>query len=879
MPLPIDNRPWVPRPIPNWLIKELSRRRDDIGIQYPKDIGWNTDGNWNTYKGSMMPWVRVCSNGTGQSKFLAAFTKATKTKYNGFVLYGGNGFEDTFGIKNNKNILGYEVDGTPHQLPLDGANFSYTLPNISSSNASSVPMYLPSPGITSVEANVKKELIREITIKWNCYGFGQLEYMTPYFLTPGITVTVEFGWNHFNKESLLDLNSDSYPTSYKIFDSDGKIVDKKMLKLLDLWTDGTTLYDSNIINSKGMYDVTFGLIGNFEFSTTDGIKYDCSTTIYSKHRNFSGVSLQNPQSKEDNTTDNKPKLLSMNFSNFMEKRLKTVKDAFLNNKNYFDQVIEFEKQANPKADITIDSVHFYGGKSEDRLFFGRNDFNTNTSSSMKMYSNDYLNTPKKNLDWDSESNDDIWVTGGFLIELCNYFLTKPSDLKTSQGTSFQYYQLSQTNNIIGGHPNLITCNPSVVLIPNANTPKYINGYGYKLSDNGNIDDFDKIYLEKNGIKELFLNNFIQPKTSPFSINLAKKDENFGFANRAVLKTFQTGQVSTNLGIARDDLDKIINVFRYNKNNFNEPNYYSFPRYKNEDKYNQNVKFKYGRYGYFEDLFIGVKTIIDTAKECETVGDFWEKLLEKISDATNGFWDLKIIESPNVLYIMDQKFFNPEDFKKKQVYQFDINSARNIIKTINFTSTLSNVQANQVIAASSNNQTGGENTTAAPPSFVYGDRFFQAPTPDTPPKTNFIQNSNEIKQLQTSGKDEGDGKRYLMTFHNEDESKYNIVALALPNKGLLTAILSDDDFNNNPNVYGGQQPNFTLEMTLQGIAGFRTFQCFSIKNFPRPYSDQDVIFQIVDVSHNITNSNWETTIKASIRPLRQNIKPTYIDGSE
>jgi len=91
-------------------------------------------------------------------------------------------------------------------------------------------------------------------------------------------------------------------------------------------------------------------------------------------------------------------------------------------------------------------------------------------------------------------------------------------------------------------------------------------------------------------------------------------------------------------------------------------------------------------------------------------------------------------------------------------------------------------------------------------------------------------------------------------------------------------LTDGDLDNNVNVYGGQQPNFTLEMTLQGIAGFRTFQCFSFKNFPRPYSDEDVIFQIVDVTHNLTNDNWETRIKAGIRPLR-GLKPKYVDGSE
>ena len=73
--------------------------------------------------------------------------------------------------------------------------------------------------------------------------------------------------------------------------------------------------------------------------------------------------------------------------------------------------------------------------------------------------------------------------------------------------------------------------------------------------------------------------------------------------------------------------------------------------------------------------------------------------------------------------------------------------------------------------------------------------------------------------------------------------------------------------NNTNVYGAQQPNFTIELLFHGIAGLKTFQVFSIKNFPRPYSDKEVLFQIVDVTHVVTNNVWETRVKAAIRPIR------------
>ena len=64
------------------------------------------------------------------------------------------------------------------------------------------------------------------------------------------------------------------------------------------------------------------------------------------------------------------------------------------------------------------------------------------------------------------------------------------------------------------------------------------------------------------------------------------------------------------------------------------------------------------------------------------------------------------------------------------------------------------------------------------------------------------------------------------------------------------------------------------MTLRGISGLRTFQLFSLKNLPSPYSDREIICQIVDVSHKVDSVDWTTTIKAGIRSIRgQSIKFT------
>ena len=94
---------------------------------------------------------------------------------------------------------------------------------------------------------------------------------------------------------------------------------------------------------------------------------------------------------------------------------------------------------------------------------------------------------------------------------------------------------------------------------------------------------------------------------------------------------------------------------------------------------------------------------------------------------------------------------------------------------------------------------------------------------------------------------------------------------------LLALLNDMDFTNNSNIYGGQQPGFNVEMTLQGISGLRTFQLFSLKNLPSPYSEREIMCQIVDISHKIDAGNWTTTIKAGIRSIRGQTLNFTTDG--
>jgi hypothetical protein len=877
-----DNRPWAPHPIPNWIIKEFIRRQNDIGLEYPVNVTWDDNGTWQNYKGPMTAWVRVFSNGTGKVN-----EKSNYPEKSGFILQGGYGFDQVYGIPDNKNILGYDSEGEPHTLDLSNDGNLVSFPNSISKENRTVQKFLPVPGITSIDAVVQKERIRKITVNWKCYGYAQLEYMTPYFLSPKISAFVEFGWNHFNQASLLDLRKSN------------------LKNLKDLFTvSGSVLYDKNIKESYGLYDVTMGIISGFDFTSQDGITFECKTEILSKHANYSGVMVNGASKVESDSTKTN---VQSSFASYLEKRVTKLPACIVLSRNFFDPLDEQESQSKDfiTKDFYLDSNK--NKKVEDRFFVGRKN----------EYGDESLMKGIADYDWDKSDQKDVWVTFGFLVELANLFFKQPIDIKPSDVKPFDLYEIDTSDIVIGAHPNLISCDGNVLLIPNAMAPKFNAGIYYPQPDDPEDNDYQKqvgfgnpnIFSSKitkvSTYDSLFPYDRTVAKVLKTGTQVRSTNTNFNilgiqFGNE------ENSSVGTGGAVIRDNLDRIINRFRYtdkigNKNNKRKKQSEligskSFPRWDSEEPVSKKPA---GYWGNLNDLYVNTKVIIECAKSADTVEKFYNDLLNKMSNAAGKIWDLAVIEDDHKLKIVDKKFIQ---FNNLKIYQFDIGSTNKFIKSVNFTAQLSNVAANQVIASASSNKTNSKSPNGTINSnqslqFPYGDRFnLIPPTPPTGSiertgKSELIDNNLEvIKQLQKPPQNSTNTNgSYIMTFKITEQANraqgvaggkeigWNIVNLVLPNETLLIALMNDMDFEKNSNIYGGQQPGFTVEMTLQGISGLRTFQLFSLKNLPSPYSEREIMCQIVDVSHKIDNGNWTTTIKAGIRSIRNKAVTFTTDG--
>lgn len=804
--------PFEIQPIPKYIRDELERRERDIGVKYIANTvaNWNDDGDWNTYKGPMRCWVRVCSNGIGDEKYGSK---------EGFVMGGANGFYKDYGVSANdynktETVLGYTPSGVPHVI--EGEN---------TQQSTAISKHVPPPGIISVDAVMQKSMYRQVTIKWKCYSKDHLDYMTPYFMSPGVSMFIEWGWNHYNPKSLLNLMDVGQPAKMKDSVDDktpgptGDPDDPRKSEgkgLLGIYTD--PLQQQLVVeDGKGLYDLTCGIITSFEYSLQQDGSYDCTTEVKSNSFIYSGVQTRSNALASTSPADNK--------GNKKPEPVKTLKDY-----------IENEFKSLPKTVLTglnsknpLFPIPGWPGP-ETRVFIPRN--------------LDTSNDPRTKIDnvtkysFDSGASDEFWITMGLFVDIINKFCMAESP---KPGATFN--QIDIKSSWIGGHKNIISTDGKVLLIPNSQAPNI----------SPSVEDRGKS------------KNYSTPPTQQDGSNTGTSSE--------ADKTMQSIFNST----ARQDLNEIINYFRINHGGMN-PADVEFP----SKKYDYNI-------GKLENIYIHKDVVIKAIEKSETVTDILNFVMNKLSEAVNGLWKFSLIQygpSNSLLSIVDTETFNLKRLqelnsdKKPYMYFFKNRASRNNIQSFNFTVKLSDKVATSVMFNSPK-----DNKTSVPMKnpfgFVTRDRFYKTTNDSsylTPKDKEILLQNQQNPELERDRLDkqretikkERDVKSgaYIVgvvTRENGEEVTY-IRKLVLTQKDLFTLLVNDKD-PNNASVNSFPQPGIKAEITLTGIGGFKTFQIFGIDNLPAPY-DKDILFQVEDVKHSLqSNGMWTTTLTAGMRPTK------------
>jgi hypothetical protein len=458
--------------------------------------------------------------------------------------------------------------------------------------------------------------------------------------------------------------------------------------------------------------------------------------------------------------------------------------------------------------------------------------------------------------------------------------------------------------VIGAHPNLMSCDPRV-LIPNYRSPKYhwgspglqqVQDAKTPKKGGGSLGTFLKGGFGDTDYEKQML------KPEPVLNNPA---------NLQVQKTFFQSKPTGKC--VRQNLEWIININRYLSQGKKPRSLtsYSFPHSSRKEFSNGQIVEKdyaglisniYFSYAEFENI------VVNSAK---TYTEIYDAIFKVLSDASDGYWDLALVESQTgVLTIVDKNYSNPANFKKSgEIYDFSYYDADNIIKSLKFRPQLSTAQATRVIYGRVNN-TGSAYVQSDKNDLLdykYRD-VVVLPEDESDREVEGRTRRDKIKEAKGNLQaiqvvNAGNDGTLQMTVATENTQfkktvsekvdvtvkvggkttkthrhvlipvpeDFEIVKLVIPasHKNFATTVVDDGD-DNNPR-YCAIQPGITIELVLEGIGGLRTFQYFRIRNLPKPYSHEEVIFRIVDVVQSINGTIWETTIKAGLIPLRKYIQ--------
>jgi len=983
---------WEIQNISTEMVRELRRRNNsnNIGMEIPNpfvNATFDFANNHNKYKGPMTPWVRIFSNGTGQianglvprSGYLnksGGQNPNDSKPYDGFILKGGDGFYDAFGYNNTTPltqkgaIIGYQATGEPHFID---ANLR-SLTNYQSKVDSKFPQdnvvssILPPPGITSVQLRQSRELLTFASFKFNCYSLAQLEYMMPFFLTPGINMIIEFGWNLYNQKSLLNLTD---AECWKVISEPQTALDRANL-------------------SYGNYGCVSGIVTKYNFTTQNGFVYECNVECTSRQGLFAGFRTDNNATKDQGSTSTE----YINLKDFIKIYLPSINDVIKSRSNFVDYAIDnrvaiankYAETQKQKADASanagqlenqktqnilkaiqasaaptkVGKSSFYGGNAEDRVFLGRREdiyqaakepgktkveYYTPPSSTMipsggpgyfappvqksppsqipviqyggvRQNRGGYIQTQvsfaDKTTDFDAnDTNDEVWLQLDFVFELINLFCSNPAN---------NLYVIDNYDIIINAHPNLISCDKNV-LIPNPVAPKVNNGGKFLSDDQKNFDKNSFVDVDKNK-PDLILD---QKKVTAVD----RKDKNIDPEKSLIIAATSAAKTFGTSGLYRDDLDRVINWFYYNGPNKWPSEFAAFPfaqdkLFYDEEGVTVTKKYKKYYYGYLKNLYLSKSRLMEIANDenVKTLKQFVTAVLSTINSSVDDFWKFDIVDGPNgKLSIIDKNTINMDILKK--VYMFDLAKTNNVVKSINFDVSLTNEQANNVLFAGANSpsltetyeqkigqaQTQSElgivMTQIANTPFIKfrdrmdifqlkqigklkGEELAKAQQAGNIPGTNadFKDENKDIANIQVYGEmsrndilcmrfldldfDEikflSSGATLFQQYMQEKKAKYNWKYLCLPPnmKAKLRRMLDDGDISGNIAKYSGVADNFQISMTLDGLYGFRNLQVFAISNLPKPYVPGNVIFQILEVEHNLSSGKWETNITALLR---------------
>jgi hypothetical protein len=835
MPSVIEDEFYSLTPMEDWVVNELKRRQGNIGLTENVNIindyanfvnkgaflSLDTSDSDFSYAGPKTAWIRLVSN---------AEVKRDNEKNSkiGFQLFSKEGFEKIYGFTSNtssdqigRTVLGYDVKGNPHTL--EGTYFS-----------DGDKLHVPPPGVQSLQTEMlggDGGKFRKATIKMVVPSLFQLDYITPYFLIPGITCVVEWGWNNFNPVSLLDIadvgqsriSAEEALSNIKASPASKAEISKRYndpthpahastkKKIEERRTSDPKgirgrLTDYNLIknarkDSLGNYDSMIGKITNYSYNLRGDGGYDVTLELLQAGEAMYGLQTA-PKAKRIDEASKKEEVLR-NIKDFFETDLKdAIKESDINKPYTF---FANQKTGDSNAVKGIAPI-----ESSGRIL---------NAKIVKSAFDSVLELRK----------DDVgWIRFDLFIQLLNIFSARVS----SVDPNIQLFKININDSYITAHPNLKSTNGSILLIPNTAAPSY----NFRIGSTSNDEKF-----------------------------LSDQQNDFESANEALKQIIESTNDKATVEDIRVDIAKFISI-----NNKVDV----FPSLEDLSVTNGGVYGPRGYYGKIGNLYISVDLINKVFSNTEKMLDALKTILDEMSGAAVNIWDFVIrAKDKNAdaldLSIVDKNFStNIDQFRDKPLFTFNPIDNKSIVKNLTFGISLPDSVALQTVYGDNSTvETTREEGTFYSKIRNQGATIQDRTWEDVKPLDTSNDNGEVKKNRIQTGNVSFEKRDYTLVEHTKKSKDNKEVAIQLdePNVELVKAAITADRNPNNNAIFNGLVPGVEVELEILGLSGIRFLDVFRINGIPRNYAD-NALFQVKNVRQQLSDNIWSTYITAGLRPF-------------
>ena len=753
----------------------------------------------NPYEVSKLnAWIRVIS-------------AVSNSKGNGLVLYsnpniglfkaaGDNAPDSIYGTTSQAGALGSTWDGTA-VTPNPGVGLR------------------PSPIIESISVDEGAgNLSRKAEFSIKCFSKEQMELVTQYYLEPGFTVFIEFGWN--TPDGAKGITKSLSATSIGAYQNFKNVDDKRKSSnghydnYLGFITGGSVEVSGEIwtVNVKctGFTELPAYLVngdnGGAEQSPEDAQKLIEKTAKENQYGNLSAEADLNKKRwmfAYNALPSNRKTVEIKKLETLTDDSLRSVPMAQAVNYINFDETVRDEMNA--KGDGTMVSRFFgFGGAKQQS---GKP-------------SDDRLEVPAGTELVGSEK----FIRFGALMKIFNTTIAESYKI----GGEEVKLAIDSSNCICGGYKNIFSTRKDKLFIPNPQTPKF---------------DFINAKSSTEPIKEI-------PPGEPVDNSVEYGGLSIKFPNNGTVSNGNTEFGS----ICYDD--------GYTTNNM-------------------GIEKSANEWGFLDDLYVNFDFASDILSTSNlNAKDAIYQILNGMASAVNDLWNFQIIEKPApagnkfgvkagspILSIVDLNFTYKD--KGAPPYEFDLIGSNSIFKEASFNMEMSGMKMNQVIGNRLGNQMGTETQP-----FI-GKLFSEGNTDLVLKEIRKTDNNGGTTQTAGTETEEELKEKNYLNFLGKLGSypKVELQKADIPNgfnineKGYV-AVYDDSQLlkiAKNGAEAAELSPLLPIRVsfTINGVSGVKRGDKFKVRGIPDMYYSRG-FFQVLSVKHSLSGMQWDTEIEGGFR---------------